>query len=132
MTLPVTAALAAAVLAVLQVVLMFAVGRMRGAKNIPFGDGGDAVLLRLTRRHGNLIENAPMFLILLSLLELIGGSGAVVTAFAGLFLVARLSHAIALSSDSAPLAFRVVGALGTIISLLGTAGFLAYHVTLGM
>ncbi|MBO6504039.1 MAG: MAPEG family protein [Kordiimonadaceae bacterium] len=132
MTLPITAALAAAILAVLQIILMFPVGNMRRAKNIPFGDGGDAELLRLSRRHGNFIENAPMFLILLTLLELIGGSTMTVTALAGLFVVARLSHAIALSSDNGPLVFRVVGALGTIISLLATAGFLAYQVTSGM
>lgn len=132
MTLPLTAALAAAILAVLQIMLMFPVGNMRRAKNIPFGDGGDAELLRLSRRHGNFIENAPMFLILLTLLELIGGSATVVMAFAGLFIVARLSHALALSSDNGPLVFRVIGAVGTILSILGTAGFLAYQATTGM
>lgn len=132
MTLPVTAALAASILAVLQVILMVTVGNMRRAKSISFGDGGDAELLRLSRRHGNLIENAPMFLILLSLLEMIGGTSSVVTGLAGLFVVARLSHAVALSSDGSPVVFRVLGALGTVLSLLGGAGFVAYQVLSGM
>ena len=132
MTLPVTAALAASILAVLQVILMVTVGNMRRAKSISFGDGGDAELLRLSRRHGNLIENAPMFLILLSLLEMIGGASIVVTSLAGLFIVARLSHAVALSSDSSPVVFRVLGALGTVLSLLGGAGFLGFQVLFGM
>ena len=131
MTLPITAALAASILAVLQVILMMAVGNMRRAKSISFGDGGDAELLRLSRRHGNLIENAPMFLILLSLLEMLGGASTIVSVLAILFVVARVSHAVALSSDSAPLVFRLIGALGTMLSLLGGAGFLSYHVLTG-
>ncbi len=129
MTLPLTAALLAAVLALLQVFLMVTVGNMRRAESISLGDGGNEELLRLTRRHGNLIENAPMFLILLSLLEMTGGSAVVVTALAGTFLIARLSHAFALSTASSPLVFRVLGALGTVLSLLGGAGFLIYQVT---
>lgn len=128
MTLPLTAALVAAVLALLQVFLMVTVGNKRRAESISLGDGGNEELLRLTRRHGNLIENAPMFLILLSLLELLGGPTTVVTTLAGVFLVARFSHAAALSSASSPLAFRVLGAFGTVVSLLGGAGFLIYQV----
>lgn len=129
MTLPLTAALAAAILAVLQVVLMVAVGNMRRATSISFGDGGNDELLRLTRRHGNLIENAPIFLILLTLLEMLGGNPLVVMGLAGLFVLARISHAIALSSADGPLVFRVFGALGTVLSLLGSAGFVAFQVS---
>lgn len=129
MTIPVIAALTAAILAVLQVALMMPVGLMRGATSISLGDGGDEELLRRIRRHGNLIENAPMFLILLTLLELTGGAAAAVMGLAGLFVAARLSHALALSGPDKPLAFRLFGAMGTILSLLGGAGFLAWHVS---
>jgi len=37
-----------------------------------------------------------------------------------------------LSSATAPVAFRVIGALGTIIGLLGGAGTLAWQVSLMM
>lgn len=126
MTLPVIAALAASVLAVLQAVLMLTVGNKRRADSVAFGDGGDVELLRLIRRHGNLIENAPMFLILLALLEILGGSSNVVITLAVVFVLARFSHALALSGPAMPLAFRIFGALGTLVGLLGTAGFLAY------
>lgn len=129
MTLPIIAALAAAILAVMQVILMVTVGNRRRTSAISFGDGGDADMLRVMRRHGNFIENAPMFLILLSLLEILGGSQSIVLGLATVFVVTRISHAIALSSATAPTAFRVIGALGTIIGLLGGAGTLAWQVS---
>lgn len=129
MTLPIIAALAAAFLAVMQVILMLGVGLKRGSTGISLGDGGDEDMLRRIRRHGNFIENAPMVLILLSLLEILGGGQNIVFGFAVLFIVTRISHAIALSSASAPTAFRAVGAFGTLISLVGTAGVLVWQVS---
>ena len=127
MTLPIIAALTAAFLALMQTILMVTVGNRRRASSISFGDGGDPDMLRIVRRHGNFIENAPMVLILLSLLEMLGGSQTVVLGFAILFVVTRISHAIALSSANSPLAFRVIGAAGTLISLVGGAGALAWQ-----
>lgn len=129
MTLPLTAALAASILAIIQVVLMMTVGNKRRATSISLGDGGDETLLRLMRRHGNFIENAPMFLILLALLELLGGASSVVTGLAGLFIITRICHAVSLSSADGLAAFRVIGALGTVLSLLGGAGLLAWQVS---
>lgn len=129
MTLPLTAALAAAALAIIQAFLMVTVGNMRRATSISIGDGGNQDLLRLTRRHGNFIENAPMFLILLTLLELLGGTPTIVTGLAILFVLTRISHAISLSSAYSPLAFRVIGAVGTVISLVGGAGLLVWQVS---
>ena len=85
-------------------------------------------MLRIMRRHGNFIENAPMILILLTLLEILGSGQSIVIGLAALFIVTRISHAISLSSANAPVAFRVFGALGTLISLVGGAGLLAWQV----
>lgn len=129
MTLPITAAFAASLLAIMQVILMLGVGLKRGSSGISLGDGGDEDLMRRIRRHGNFIENAPMVLILLSLLEMLGGAQSVVLGLAVLFIVTRISHAIALSSATSPTAFRAVGAFGTLISLVGGAGVLAWQVS---
>lgn len=129
MTLPLITAITASVLAIMQAFLMVTVGNRRRATSISFGDGGDADMLRLMRRHGNFIENAPMILILLALLEILGAPSAGIMTIAILFVVTRVSHAIALSSADSPLVFRVLGALGTLLSLLGGAGFLAYQVS---
>ena len=127
MTLPIIAALTAAFLALMQTFLMVTVGNRRRASTISFGDGGDADMLRIMRRHGNFIENAPMVLILLSLLEILGGNQTVILGLAILFVVTRISHAVALSSAASPVIFRIVGALGTLISLVGGAGMLAWQ-----
>ena len=129
MTLPLITALTASVLAIMQAFLMVTVGNRRRATSISFGDGGDPDMLRLMRRHGNFIENAPMVLLLLALLEMLGAATTGVLTIAVLFVVTRISHAIALSSADSPLVFRVLGALGTLLSLLGGAGFLAYQVS---
>ena len=78
------------------------------------------------RRHGNLAENAALFIVLLALLELSGGYPMLVMIFGGLFVFARISHAIALTGSWSELPLRPVGALGTIVAGVGTAGMLLY------
>ena len=129
MTLPLITAMTASFLAIMQAFLMVTVGNRRRATSISFGDGGDADMLRLMRRHGNFIENAPMVLILLALMEMLGAPSAGVMTIAIMFVLTRICHAIALSGTNLPLVFRVLGALGTLLSLLGGAGFLAYQVS---
>ena len=127
MTLPLITAMTASVLALMQAFLMVTVGNRRRAKAISFGDGGDGDMLRLMRRHGNFTENAPMVLILLALMEMLGAPSAGVMTIAVMFVLTRICHAIALSADGLPLVFRVLGALGTLLSLVGGAGLLAYQ-----
>ncbi len=132
MEFPVTTAFVAVFLGVLQYALMLTVGLARGPAGVSLGDGGNDELLRKIRRHGNLAENAAIFLILLGLLEMAGGSATVVTWIGGVFLVARVSHAIALSTSGSGMPFRPIGALGTIGAGVGAAGMLLYTLTAGM
>lgn len=132
MTLPLISGYVAALIGIFQIALMLPVGVARNTSGVPLGDGGDIALLRKIRRHGNLIENAPIFLILLGFLEITGGPQMAVIGLAALFVLARFSHAFALSSESAPLAARAFGAFGTILGIAGTAATLAWHLlTLG-
>jgi uncharacterized membrane protein YecN with MAPEG domain len=130
MTIPIITAYTAALIAVLQVTLMMAVGLNRGKVGIPVGDGGNEALLYKMRRHGNLIENAPIFLILLTFLEISGGSTNVVIGLAVLFVAARLSHAYALSGPGKPQAARGFGAMGTIAGILGAAGMMVWQLSM--
>lgn len=130
MTLPLISGYAAAFIAIFQVALMMTVGLTRGARKIPLGDGGDQALLLKIRRHGNLTENAPIFLILLGFLEVAGGPQMAIAGFAVLFILARLSHAFALSGNDRPVAARAFGAFGTILSIAGTAGTLVWQLTM--
>ena len=127
MTFPLITGYTAVFLALLQIVLMMAVGVRRRAAGITLGDGGDEALLYGIRRHGNLIENAPIFIILLAFYEAIGGVNGVVISLAAIFAIARLSHAYALSGPDKPIAPRAIGAMGTLASILGAAAMVAYQ-----
>lgn len=127
MIFPQTTAQVASILALFQIILMLRVGLYRLNSNIGIGSGGNDTLERRIRVHGNLIENAPIFLILLGLLEISGmGQGAI----AGLglaFFLARISHAYALSKTSGPHPLRAVGAMGTTLSIVGTSSALLWQ-----
>lgn len=134
---PTTAALAAAVLIALQVALMLSVGMHRFAVKVGVGNGEDRDLERKIRRHGNLSENAAIFVIVIALIEMAGGGGTVLMALAGAFVLARLSHAIAFSSQSGSHApsgsvvfpmLRATGAFGTALTGFGLAALLLISV----
>lgn len=130
MTLPLISGYTAALLGTMQIILMMKVGFARRTAQVPFGDAGDGDLLRKIRRHGNLAENAPIFLILLGFLEIIGGPQSAVLGLAIVFVVARLSHSYALSGPDKPVAARAMGAMGTLIGVIGTAGTLVWQLSM--
>lgn len=135
MTLPLISAAVAAFLIILQMVLMLTVGMYRANKLVPVGVGTDQKLERLARRHGNLAENAGLFLATLAIAELVGISSTIITGFGVAFVVARILHVIGFSSlvgshmaDGAKvfIAARAIGAFGTALSGIGLGGYLAY------
>jgi uncharacterized protein len=111
----------AAILGILQMILALYTAGGRGAYKVGLGDGGNAKLLQRIRAHGNLAENAPLFLILLGLTEMSGQPATLVAAFAAVFLVARFSHAFGLLISSGRTPFRFIGVLGTVGCVVGLA-----------
>lgn len=95
---PVYAALVGGLLIILQALLMLSAGGYRGRNRKAVGVDGDVTLERLVRRHGNLAENAAIFIVVLGLYEILVGSTWLVSSLAAVFLIARLSHAVAFSS----------------------------------
>lgn len=122
---PYVTAAAAVFVGVLQMVLVLYVAFGRGKYRTGLGDGGSAPLLKRIRIHGNLAENAPIFLILLGLTEMTGQWAMAVPWFALAFVVFRLSHAIGLSISAGPTPFRFVGVMGTFVAIVGLAALLA-------
>ncbi len=98
MEIPTHAAWLAAYLIVLQQILMFAVGLYRGKNGKGMGVQGDITLEQLARRHGNLAENAGIFIASVALLEIVTGSTRVVLSLCWVFAIARTLHAIGFSS----------------------------------
>ena len=124
--LPVYTAYAASILMIIQMTLMLMVGLSRGKHEQSIGDGGHEALLLAIRRHANLTENAPIFLITLGLLELVIGNTLMVMILAIGFVVARILHAIGLSIGADANAARAIGALGTLGFSLTAAGYLLW------
>ncbi len=64
-------------------------------------EGGDQVLLRRIRAHGNFTETVPMALILMGLLELRGLQSSWLRALGICLLLGRVLHAISLLTNGA-------------------------------
>jgi len=133
---PVYTAIAGSFLLGLQLVLMMSTGLHRARNKIFIGAGDDDNMLRKSRRHANLTENAPMFVVMLALLELLKGQVTSVLFLACVFVAARLFHALGFSSlagshDPAKgwLIFPVmrgIGAFGTAMSGIALSVYLIY------
>ncbi|MDQ4087004.1 MAG: MAPEG family protein [Pseudomonadota bacterium] len=107
MILPITLTFAGAA-AILHIWLSIRVSRLRRPLKIGVGDGGNEVLARRMRAHGNFAENVPIFLVLLGFLELATGGNLWLWGAAILFILARIAHAFGMDRPGAnPL--RVAG-----------------------
>ncbi|WP_395710290.1 MAPEG family protein [Reyranella sp.] len=118
----------AGLLGLLTVALSLHVGRLRGRKKIFLGDGGDPEMLSAIRAHANLVEFAPLCLVLIYLAA--DFYGFVVTALLSLvLLIARALHAGGML-DVIPMG-RFLGAIGTIV-VLTVAGILLVLAGVGL
>lgn len=111
---PIVTAIAAGLLILLQSALSFAVTLVRRRVRQSLGDGGNPELLAAVRRHGNLAENAALFIASLALLEMLGAQRWFVEVLAGLFILARLAHAAGMSLKPPLNPLRVGGVIATI------------------
>jgi len=111
----------AALLGLMLLVLLGRVSRLRHARRIGFGDGGDPELARAIRVHANFVEHVPFALLLLGLLELSGQPAAWLWAFGGALLVGRLLHAVGLSRSSGASFGRFYGTALTWLVILAMA-----------
>lgn len=101
----------------LLVVLYVRIVQRRRLARITFGSGSDEELEQRVRAHGNLVESAPLALILLYLIEQTGVDSTYIHVLGVAFFVARLAHAQGMSSTTGRSTGRFYGALGTVILL---------------
>lgn len=122
MSLPVTA-LYAGLLAFGFVWLSTRVIKARRANRVALGTGGQRMLERAMRAHGNFAEYVPFALLVLALLEL-NGLAAWVLHGLGLMLVAgRAVHARGIAREPETFRDRVIG-MGLTFTMLGLGGLL--------
>ena len=111
---------------ILAIFLAFRVGVTRGKTNTLLGEGDSSELLQSIRSHGNLIEHAPLALMLLLLLEMQGIADWKLHLLGSSFFLCRILHAYGLSISRESTPYRVVGALGSWVLMLGMSAYGLY------
>ena len=124
---PLITAIYAALATVLVVILGLRVVALRWSGKIALGDGGNADLAQRMRVHANAIENLPLALLLLLLLELRGIPAPWLHGLGVSLLVARVLHAWGFSRRKGTSFGRFSGTLGTWGVMLLMAAMLLVH-----
>ena len=104
----------AGLLGLLVVALSLNISRLRRQKKISLGEGDDPEMRAAVRAHGNLIEVAPLCLLMIYMASDFHGFRTV-AALSVAFLVARVLHAGGMLR-MIPLG-RVLGSTGTVVVL---------------
>ena len=115
----------ASVFAIFALVLSFKAGSFRGNTGISvlFGEPANMELAEKVRRHQNFLEYIPIVLIVFGAIEINGGSKMFLYIVGDLLIIARIAHAIGLKHDNMGHIGRLIGAAGTALLTLVTAGY---------
>ena len=98
--------------------LTMRIGMVRSAKKISVGDGGDDELSRRMRAQANVIENTPIMLIMIAVIELSRPGNLWLAGVAALYALGRIAHGVGMDGGVFK-AGRSVGTLITMVSLIG-------------
>ncbi len=140
-SLPLYTAYLGAFLIALQTILALMVGAYRGRNRKALGTADDLVLERSVRRHANMTEYAPIFLIVLGLFELIAGQTSVIFWLGVLFAIGRIAHVIGFASSAGShlvdpkgarrifIIARMFGTAMTLLTSLALPLFLVWHLS---
>jgi hypothetical protein len=115
---PQITSLYAALLGLLLLGLSWQVTRHRQRSRVSLGAGGDEALERAIRTHANLVEYAPLALLLIALAEMNGAAPWWIHGTGALLVVARCLHAWGLGSTSGVSPGRYWGTALTWLALL--------------
>ena len=126
-TFPSITAGVAALLGLLAAFLAVQVIRGRVRHGINAGDGGHADLAQAIRAHANLVEHAPLVLLLLAFAEAAGAWRGAILGLALALLAARLASAWGLSHSLGASGGRQAGAGLTVLVTVATALLLGYR-----
>jgi len=115
----------AGILAIVFFILSMRVVALRGS-GISLGDGGNPVMLRRMRGHGNFAEYVPLILLLIAFLELSHFSAVLLHGLGIALVAARVLHGYALSFTEK---FKFGRFWGTVLTftLLNVCGVLCVY-----
>ena len=108
----------AAILVLIFVFLSVRVIQMRGSAKIGMGHGGNPVMERLIRVHGNFAEYVPLALLLLAFMEMQRHSIYIIHVLCIVLILARIIHAVGVTPVNENFPMRVLGVLGTFAVLV--------------
>lgn len=108
--------------------LMLRIGTVRVKKGINLGDGGDADMLARVRAHGNFTEVAPLGLVGLIAIAMMGGSPIFLHVFGALLVIGRLLHFSGMAGIFGQ--GRLIGTVMTLLMFFGQAFYLFYLIFL--
>jgi len=109
---------AAGAAALINLWLSFRIGAIRSIAKVSIGDGGDERLIRRMRAQANFIENAPIMLILIAVIEAARPMNLWLAAVAALFILSRVAHGLGMDGGALKMG-RSIGTTITMIALLG-------------
>ena len=91
---------------------------------LSYGKENEETVNRAVRGHANFVEYAPLFFIMLFILEHVGTPAISLHVLAITFLLGRISHGLLFSFLTyKSIALRTIGMLGTLIALFLAAFF---------
>lgn len=115
----------------LHIFLMLNVGNQRMKSKVNLGDGGDTTLLGKIRAQGNFVENAPMILIALISMAFLSAPPLALHIVGAVFTLGRVAHAHGITRSNNSGVGRSVGAITTLLTLLGSSVFILCKVFSG-
>ena len=116
----------AGLLALVFLVLSYRITQMRRL-GISLGDGGNPILLRRIRAHGNFAEYVPLILLMIGILELSHFPAYLLHTLGLALLVARLLHGYAMAFTESFKFGRFWGTVLTFALLLVCGGLCIYQ-----
>ena len=111
----------AGIFGIMAVVLGSFPGLRRAKLDVSVGHGNDPQLELGMRRHANFIENVPLALILLGLIEMNGAAPIGLYILGTILFAARLAHAIAFTPNSTRSIIRGLGAGGSVLVIIASS-----------
>jgi hypothetical protein len=121
----------AALLGIVFVLLSVRTLRLRRRLQVAVGDGGNALMLRGMRVHGNFAEYVPLGLLLVAGAEVLSAPAVLVHGLGIVLLVGRLVHAFGVSQEVEVYAYRVSGMALTFTCYLVAAAAIIWQVVAG-
>ena len=121
MSVPITG-LYAAILTFMLIGLIGVVVKERWRARVGIGHGDDRTLQRMIRIHANFVENVPLALLLLGIVELGGLQANALHGLGLMLVVGRILHAIGLSRTVRANPWRAAGVGLTCFVQLAAAG----------